>query len=271
MPVPGQLVLIGDVDSAVDPPGLAATFGDWRPVAISAIAAAYQPSGPASLKLATPDLCLAAERQQLPLSDRSPDYPALLLANHVFRQGRRTERRLMLPAPAGILSYGAGNSRRSPPAPTNRAPGGNERHCRAQNSPVCRVPSRKNSSWIGMASASRSWTTRIPACSGNGAPPTQPRCGTAAPSWLLEQQRLGRRMTCRPSWKRRRCSDTDAVNTGDGRQWRRLLRVAAATGASCHRKGTVPPAPFKRIPLRHRSAIQRRATPAFTHREIACV
>jgi zinc protease len=86
----GQLALVGDVDVTAVMPVLNIRFGDWRgSEAREPIPQPLQPVTPGTIRLHTPDRQNAALLVQLPLAlnDRHPDYPALMLANHLLGSG----------------------------------------------------------------------------------------------------------------------------------------------------------------------------------------
>jgi len=86
----GQFAAVGDFDSKAVTAALQHAFGGWA----SAQAIAHVPTPlvvvpPARLVLLTPDKQNAAMQvqQDLPLNDQHPDYPAFMLANHLFGSG----------------------------------------------------------------------------------------------------------------------------------------------------------------------------------------
>lgn len=95
----GEFAAVGDMDVAAVRSALAKAFGDWRQPAggPEPQARVPRPRAPVAAQRfveATPDKANAnlAARLVLPIDDRHPDHPALLLANQVF--GRDTDSRL---------------------------------------------------------------------------------------------------------------------------------------------------------------------------------
>ena len=85
---------VGDLDPATVRQALDAAFGDWRQPAAGALPFVRVPRplvavAPARFVERTPDKANANLRGELalPLSDRSADFPALMLANYLFGQG----------------------------------------------------------------------------------------------------------------------------------------------------------------------------------------
>ncbi len=90
----GEFAAVGDFDAAAVQAAVEAAFGNWRQPAAGAMAYTRvpQPLVPVPPKRffeVTPDKANANLRGTLalPLSDRHADYPALLMANHLFGSG----------------------------------------------------------------------------------------------------------------------------------------------------------------------------------------
>ncbi|KLI98302.1 pitrilysin family protein [Luteimonas sp. FCS-9] len=88
---PGTTIaIVGDVDAEAVRAQLEALFGDWRPATpFVRIPTPYAARPAAQLRVATPDRPNAVflAQQALPLGQDHPDYPALLLGNHLFGGG----------------------------------------------------------------------------------------------------------------------------------------------------------------------------------------
>ncbi|MDO8772713.1 MAG: pitrilysin family protein [Burkholderiaceae bacterium] len=86
----GQFAAVGDFDSKAVMQALEKAFGGWTSQqAITRVPDPLLPVEPARLMLRTPDKQNAAMQvmQALPLNDLHPDYPAFMLANHLFGSG----------------------------------------------------------------------------------------------------------------------------------------------------------------------------------------
>ncbi len=113
----GQIVVIGQFDQTATRKAVEELIGNWpSPAPYLRITTSYQKTTPVNLKIETPDKTNATFDAALAfaMSDRDPDYPAMVLANYMFG-GSITSR-----APNRIrnvegLSYGV-NSRFSAPA-----------------------------------------------------------------------------------------------------------------------------------------------------------
>lgn len=86
----GQLALVGDVDRASTQKVLEKRFGSWRSAAAyERVPSPFVSVPPAQIQLITPDKQNATLSvvQPLALNDQDPDYPALMLANHLLGSG----------------------------------------------------------------------------------------------------------------------------------------------------------------------------------------
>jgi len=107
-----QMAIVGDFDRAATEAQLQQLFGDWNSkAAYTRVPSPYQPKPAASLKLETPDKANASFLVGLPLpiSDSSPDYPALTLGNYILGGGFLNSRLAMRLRQKDGLSYGAGS------------------------------------------------------------------------------------------------------------------------------------------------------------------
>lgn len=116
----GEFSAVGDFDPAAVQQALARALGDWKqpaagaqayervPRPLVALVAASQPAP--RLQMATPDKANASFQAvlPLPLNDTHADYPALLLANHIFGAGSTGRLWLRIREAEG-LSYGVGS------------------------------------------------------------------------------------------------------------------------------------------------------------------
>ncbi len=90
----GEFSAVGDMDAAAVRQALDAAFGDWKAPAdgplpggaFTRVPRPLLPAAPTRQLLATPDKANAnlVLSQPMPISDLDPDYPALLLANHLL-------------------------------------------------------------------------------------------------------------------------------------------------------------------------------------------
>jgi zinc protease len=86
----GEFAAVGDFDPEQVKAALSKAFDGWRsPASFTRIPQPLVPEPPAQLVLHTPDKQNAnlAMALSLPLNDRHPDYPALMLANHLLGNG----------------------------------------------------------------------------------------------------------------------------------------------------------------------------------------
>lgn len=108
----GQIAIVGDFDPAEVKPLLEKLFANWKaPNAFDPLSTRYNAVAAERKQLETPDKSNAVymARMNLPLNDDNPDYPALIVANHIFggsgmssRLGDRVRQR-------DGLSYGIGS------------------------------------------------------------------------------------------------------------------------------------------------------------------
>ncbi len=100
---------------------VAELFGDWKsPAPYARVPDPLVPNQPATLKLPVADKANAflVGRAALPINDRSPDYPALLVANYVLGDSPTSRLWERLRQKDG-LSYGAGSVFRANPFEPN--------------------------------------------------------------------------------------------------------------------------------------------------------
>jgi zinc protease len=112
-PASSELVLVGDFDPAEVERVVGAAFGDWRnPQPFERIVVAFRAAEPQNLKLETPDKANAVflTGMNLPIGDRNPDYPALVLANYMLGGGFLNSRLATRIRQKEGLSYGVGSS-----------------------------------------------------------------------------------------------------------------------------------------------------------------
>jgi zinc protease len=86
----GEFAAVGDFDEKAVREALSQAFAQWRsPSAYQRVPDPWQDNRAARLQLHTPDKQNAAltATVALPINDRDPDYPALMLANHLFGSG----------------------------------------------------------------------------------------------------------------------------------------------------------------------------------------
>jgi zinc protease len=113
----GELVIVGQFDTAAANKAAAELFGNWSNSApYQRIVNTYQKTAPVNLKIEAPDKQDAtfAAGLLIPLQDSDPDYPAMVLANYIFG-GSITSRMEDRIRNREGLSYGA-TSRFSAPA-----------------------------------------------------------------------------------------------------------------------------------------------------------
>ncbi len=86
----GRIAIVGDFDPAAVKPLLQKLFADWKPgVPYQVVPTRHVAVKPERRSFEAPDKANAVylARFNLPLNDGHPDYPALLVANHVFGGG----------------------------------------------------------------------------------------------------------------------------------------------------------------------------------------
>jgi zinc protease len=86
----GEFAAVGDFDEKAVREALSQAFAQWRsPSPYQRVSDPWQDNHAARLQLHTPDKQNAAmtATMALPINDRGPDYPALMLANHLFGSG----------------------------------------------------------------------------------------------------------------------------------------------------------------------------------------
>ena len=105
----GQISIVGDFDPAVVKPLLQKLFADWKPgIAYQPIDTRYHAVDTQRRSFETPDKSNAVymARFNMPLNDDHPDYPALVVANHVFGGGGLKSRLFDRVRQKDGLSYG---------------------------------------------------------------------------------------------------------------------------------------------------------------------
>lgn len=108
----GEIAIVGDFDPATIKPLLAQLFGGWKaPLAYQPIATRHYPVAAERQRFETPDKANAVylARMNLALNDTHPDYPALLVANHIFGGGGLKSRLAERVRQRDGLSYGIGS------------------------------------------------------------------------------------------------------------------------------------------------------------------
>ncbi len=83
----GELVIVGQFDTAAASKAAAALFGDWEsPGSYQRITTNFQKVTPVNLKIETPDKQNATFEAglMLKMQDSDPDYPAMVMANYIF-------------------------------------------------------------------------------------------------------------------------------------------------------------------------------------------
>ena len=116
-----EVALVGDFDPVAMRALVTELFGDWKsPAAYARVPEPLVPNQPATLKLPIADKANAflVGRAALPLNDRSPDYPAFLVANYLLGDSPTSRLWERLRQKDG-LSYGAGSVFRANPFEPN--------------------------------------------------------------------------------------------------------------------------------------------------------
>ena len=83
----GDLVIVGQFDPAAASKTAVSLFGDWKsPAEYKRITTNFQKVTPINQKIETPDKQNATFNAglMLPMQDKDPDYPALIMANYIF-------------------------------------------------------------------------------------------------------------------------------------------------------------------------------------------
>ena len=108
----GELVIVGQFDTAAAGKAAADLFGSWMsPTAYQRITTNFRRIAPVNLKIETPDKQSATFEAglNLQMQDTDPDYPAMVLANYIFG-GSITSRMEDRIRNREGLSYGAGST-----------------------------------------------------------------------------------------------------------------------------------------------------------------
>ena len=108
----GELVIVGQFDTAAASKAAADLFGNWTsPAPYQRITSTFQKTAPVNLKIETPDKQNATFEAglNLPMQDTDPDYPAMVMANYIFG-GSITSRMEDRIRNREGLSYGAGST-----------------------------------------------------------------------------------------------------------------------------------------------------------------
>ncbi len=108
----GELALVGDFDAAAVQQQLTRLFGGWNsPASYARVPGPFVPAEPTAMRFETPDKANAVllATQRLPLRDDEPDYPALLIGEHVLGGGSLKSRLMDRLRQKEGLSYGAGS------------------------------------------------------------------------------------------------------------------------------------------------------------------
>jgi len=109
----GEIAIVGDFDPVAVKAQLQALFASWKsPTPYVAISTHYTAVAAESQRLETPDKANAvvAARANLPLNDTDPDYPALMVANHVLGAGTLASRLGKRLRETEGLTYGVSSS-----------------------------------------------------------------------------------------------------------------------------------------------------------------
>ncbi len=109
----GELAVVGDFDPAEVKKEIAIQFGEWKsPAKYARIKYGFQKIAPVNRTIETPDkqnaVFIAATR--LPISDKDPDYPALLMGNYMLGGGVLNSRLATRIRVKDGLSYGVSSS-----------------------------------------------------------------------------------------------------------------------------------------------------------------
>jgi zinc protease len=109
----GQLAVVGDFDPADVKKEIETQFGDWKsPAHFERVKYGFQKIAPVNQSIETPDkqnaVFIAATRLQI--SDKDPDYPALVMGNYMLGGGFLNSRLATRIRVKDGLSYGVGSS-----------------------------------------------------------------------------------------------------------------------------------------------------------------
>lgn len=124
----GEIAIIGDFDPIAVKAQLQALFSGWRsPTPYVAIDTHYTDVAAESQRLETPDKANAvvAARGNLPLNDTNPDYPALMVANHVLGSSSLASRLGNRLRQTEGLTYGVSSSLSADSSPDGKDDAGN--------------------------------------------------------------------------------------------------------------------------------------------------
>jgi zinc protease len=111
-PASSELVLVGDFDPAEMERVVREAFGDWQNrQPFERVVVAFQAAEPRNEKFETPDKANAVflAGMNLPIGDRNPDYPALVMANYMLGGGFLNSRLATRIRQNEGLSYGVGS------------------------------------------------------------------------------------------------------------------------------------------------------------------
>jgi len=109
----GELAVVGDFDPAEVKKEIAGEFGEWKsPARFERVKYGFQKIAPVNVTIETPDkqnaVFIAATR--LHISDKDPDYPALVMGNYMLGGGFLNSRLATRIRVKDGLSYGVGSS-----------------------------------------------------------------------------------------------------------------------------------------------------------------
>lgn len=124
----GEIAIVGDFDPAEAKAQLARLFPDWvSPKPYVPIDTHYTAVEPETKRMETPDKsnAVVAARFNLPLNDTDPDYPALLVANHVLGSSTLASRLGRRLRETEGLTYGVSSSLSADSSPDGKDNAGN--------------------------------------------------------------------------------------------------------------------------------------------------
>jgi zinc protease len=119
----GEIAIVGDFDPVAVKAQLQALFANWKsPAPYVAIDTRYTEVAPESRRMETPDKANAvvAARANLALNDTDPDYPALMVANHVLGSSTLASRLGTRLREREGLTYGVSSSLSADASPDGR-------------------------------------------------------------------------------------------------------------------------------------------------------